>query len=112
VATEREGDGPRAQVALLCGLIAVVVTGELLIGPPSAKAWTALDVFLAAACFTVAGMLLSARLLGAAWVSFAFLGGAILASAFLPLVNAVWLMDHALALLAGVVAGAVLLIRR
>ncbi len=107
-----EPDAPRAQVALVCGLVAVVVTGELLSGPPAARAWTALDVFLAAACFAAAGMLVSARLLGPAWVAFAFLGGAILASALLPVVNGVWLLAHALAIVAGVGAGAVLLAGR
>lgn len=108
----RDDEAARLQIALLCGLIAVIVTGELLIGPPAARAWTALDVFLAAACFAVAGMLLSARLLGPGWMSFAFVGGTILASAVLPLINGVWLVDHALALLAGVAGGAVLLLRR
>lgn len=108
----RDADAPRAQIALLCGLIAIIVTGEFLIGPPAARAWTPLDVFLAAACFTAAGMLLSARLLGAGWMSFALIGGAILASALLPLINGIWLLGHALALAAGVAAGAILLVRR
>ncbi len=107
-----EADAPRAQVALGCGLVALVVTGELLIGPPAARARTALDLFLAAACFAAAGKLLSARLLGSVWVAFAFLGGAILASASLPLVNGVWLVDHVLAILVGTSAGIVLLLRR
>lgn len=108
----RDADAPRAQIALLCGLVAIIVTGELLVGPPAARAWTALDVFLSASCFAAAGMLLSARLPGVGWMTFAFLGGVILASAVLPLVNGVWLLGHALALAAGATTAALLLVRR
>ena len=69
-------------------------------------------MFLAAACFAAAGMLVSARLLGPGWIAFAFVGGAILASALLPLIAGVWLVDHAIALVAGAAGGAVLLLRR
>lgn len=108
---ERPEDAPRYQIAALCGVIAIIALGELLIGPPTPKAWTALDAFLVVACFGVAAMLLSARTLVRAWPLFGFLGGAVLASLALPLTNAVWLASHAAAALAGVTAGALLLWR-
>lgn len=106
-------DAARSQIALLCGLVAVIVLGELLIGPPSAKAWLALDVFLALASFGAAGMLLrSAALTAAAWVACAFVGGAIFAVAIFPLPNPLWIASHALALVVGVAVGSALLLRR
>ena len=109
---DRAEDAPQYQIAALCGLIAVIALGELLIGPPTAKAWTALDAFLALASFAVAAMLISARALVRAWPIFAFFGGAILASMLLPLQNIVWLASHAGAVVAGVSGGALLLVRR
>lgn len=108
---DREGE-PRPQIALLCGLIAVIVLGELVIGPPHARTWLPLDVFLALASFGAAAMLASARALpGVVSALFAFLGGTVLASLLFPLPNPVWLGSHALLLVAGVGAGAVLLRR-
>lgn len=106
-------DSARSQIALLCGLVAVIALGELLIGPPSAKAWLALDVFLGLAAFGAAGMLLRAQALpAAAWAAWGFLGGAILAIAVLALPNPLWIASHALALVVGVAVGGALLLRR
>lgn len=108
---EGEADA-RPQIALLCGLIALIVLGELLLGPPSARLWAPLDFFLAVASFGAAGMLANARALTAVGPAlFAFLGGAVLASVLFPLPNAVWVATHAIALVAGVAAGALLLRR-
>lgn len=125
---EREADA-RPQIALLCGLIALIVLGELVLGPPSARIWAPLDFFLAVASFGAAGMLANARVLTSSgageWLRpaaplllaavgpgiFAFLGGAVLASVLFPLPNAIWIATHALLLVAGIAAGALLLRR-
>lgn len=107
---QREADA-RPQVALLCGLIALIVLGELVIGPPSAKTWLPLDVFLALASLGAAAMLLNLRAWRAAPAAFAFLGGLVIASVVFPLPNSVWITTHALALVAGVATGALLLRR-
>jgi hypothetical protein len=103
--------GPRGQASALAVLVAVIVIGEWLLGPPSASFWAPLDGFVAAGCFGVAALLMSARLLHAvAWWSFAFLGGAIAAGIVLPLPNPVWLVTHALVAVFGLTAGALLLV--
>lgn len=109
---ERPEEAPQYQIAALCGLIAVIAIGELLIGPPVAKAWTPLDAFLALGCFAVGAMLLSARAFVFAWPVFAFLGGAIVASMVLPLPGIVWLGSHVGAVVAGVSGGGLFLVRR